>query len=366
MAAFGTDGKMVNEAENFVHVGRAQRVCFGRGTLAMLAGELEILGSRHALLLTTAGQGALAAQVVAASGGRIARHHAGARMHTPAAATDAALAELRDVAADALVSAGGGSATGLGKALALRTGLLHLSIPTTYAGSEMTPILGETVDGRKTTLRDPALLPASVIYDVDLTFDLPAPLSAASGMNAMAHAVEALYARDANPLTGLMAEEAVRVLAAALPAIRIEPRDRDVRWQALYGAWLAGTCLGTVGMALHHKLCHVLGGSFDLPHAQTHCIILPYVVAYNAPAAQPAMARLARALGSSDPATALWAMVQRLGVPCALGELGLPDSALDEVVRNAAQDAYWNPRPVDPADLTDLLRRALAGSPPVP
>ncbi len=355
---------MASGSENFIHVGRAQRVSFGGGTLAMLDSELERLGSRHALLLTTGGQGDLASRVIAASGGRIARWHAGARMHTPVSATEAALAELRALQADALVSAGGGSATGLGKALALRTGLPHLSIPTTYAGSEMTPILGETVDGRKTTMRDPALLPATVIYDVELTLDLPAALSAASGMNAMAHAVEALYARDANPLTDLMAEEAARALAAALPAIVIDPRDREARWRALYGAWLAGTCLGTVGMALHHKLCHVLGGSFDLPHAQTHCIVLPYVVAYNAPAARPAMARLARALGDPDPAMALWAMVQRLGVPRALGELGMPASALEEVVRIADQNAYWNPRPADPAALTVLLRRAHEGSPP--
>lgn len=357
---------MVREAENFLHVGRAQRVSFGSGTLATLDSELEWLGSRHALLLTTGGQRHLGSRVIAASGGRIARQHAGALMHTPVSATEAGLVELHAVGADALISAGGGSATGLGKALALRTGLPHLSIPTTYAGSEMTPILGETVDGRKTTMRDPALLPATVIYDIELTLDLPVALSVASGMNAMAHAVEALYARDANPLTDLIAEEAVRALAAALPAIAGDPQARVVRWQALYGAWLAGTCLGTVGMALHHKLCHVLGGSFDLPHAQTHCIMLPYVVAYNASAAQPAMTRLARALGNPDPAMALWTMVQTLGVPRSLGELGLPASALEEVVRIANQNAYWNPRPPDPAALMDLLLRAHEGSPPVP
>ncbi len=168
-------------------------------------------------------------------------------------------------------------------------------LPTTYAGSEMTPILGETRDGVKRTLRDAKVLPEIVIYDVDLTLGLPVHISATSGMNAIAHAVEALYARDRNPLVSLMAEEGIAALARALPRITRNRGDREARSGALYGAWLCGVCLGTVGMALHHKLCHALGGSFGLPHAETHAIVLPHATAYNASAAPAAMARRAGA-----------------------------------------------------------------------
>ncbi len=200
---------------------------------------------------------------------------------------------------------GGGSTTGLGKAIALRTDLPQIVLPTTYAGSEMTPILGETRDSAKTTLRDPKVLPEVVIYDVELTLGLPASVSAASGMNAIAHAVEALYARDRNPLISLAGEEGVAALARALPKILDAPRDHEARSEALYGAWLCGVCLGTVGMALHHKLCHALGGSFGLPHAETHAIVLPHAAAYNAPAAPAALACVARALGTDDAARGL-------------------------------------------------------------
>ena len=186
-------------------------------------------------------------------------------MHTPVDATEKALAVVRERAADALVAVGGGSTTGLGKAIALRTDLPQIVLPTTYAGSEMTPILGETSGGAKTTQRSPKVLPEVVIYDVDLTLGLPPAVSATSGMNAIAHAVEALYAKDRNPVISMMAEEGISALARSLPRISADPHDREARSGALYGAWLCGTCLGAVGMALHHKLCHVLGGMFDLP-----------------------------------------------------------------------------------------------------
>ena len=202
---------------------------------------------------------------------------------------------------------------GLGKAIALRTDLPQIVLPTTYAGSEMTPILGETKDGVKTTQRTPKVLPEVVIYDVDLTLGLPPAIAATSGMNAMAHAVEALYAKDRNPVISLMAEEGIRSLARALPGIAEDPQDREARSDALYGAWLCGTCLGAVGMALHHKLCHVLGGAFDLPHAETHTIVLPHAVAYNASAAPDAMDRVARALGAETPHKACSTLAGRLG-----------------------------------------------------
>lgn len=355
--------------EPFVHDGLPGRVVFGPGTLARLGPELERLGARRALVLSTPGRRAeaLAGAVAEALGAASAGVFAGAVMHTPVGTTEAALKVVRERGADALVAVGGGSTTGLAKALALRTDLPQLVLPTTYAGSEMTPILGETRGDAKTTLRDPRVLPEVVIYDVDLTLDLPAATSAASGLNAIAHAVEALYARDRNPLTSLAAEEGIAALAQALPGIARDGRDREARSRALYGAWLCGACLGAVGMALHHKLCHTLGGSFGLPHAETHAIVLPHAAAYNAPAAPEAMARVARALGAADGAArGLHDLAGRLGLPRALRDVGMPAEGVDATVERAMADPYWNPRPLERAALRDLLARAWSGEPPRP
>jgi alcohol dehydrogenase class IV len=252
----------------------------------------------------------------------------------------------------------------LGKALALRTGVNQLCIPTTYAGSEMTPILGQTENGLKTTVRGTAVLPETVIYDVDLTLTLPVGLAATSGINAIAHAVEALYARDTNPVTSLMAEEGIRALARALPAIAAKPDDRAARSDALYGAWLCGVCLGTVGMALHHKLCHTLGGTFDLPHAETHTVVLPHALAYNAPAVPDAMTRIARAIGATDAAQGLYDLAKRLGAKVALRDIGMPESGIDKAADLAVTNAYWNPRPLERNAIRELIARAWAGEPP--
>src|SRR6266705_2999338 len=217
-------------------------------------------------------------------------------MHTPVDVTKHALLRVRELDANGVVAIGGGSTTGLGKAIAWRTGLPQVVVPTSYAGSEMTPILGETQDGLKTTQSSPKVLPETVIYDVDLTMTMPPSLSATSGLNAIAHAVEALYARDRNPIISLMAQEGIKNLARALPKIKDNADDIEARTEALYGAWLCGSCLGAVGMALHHKLCHTLGGTFNLPHAETHTVVLPHATAYNAEAAPEAMVRIARAL----------------------------------------------------------------------
>jgi maleylacetate reductase len=266
--------------------------------------------------------------------------------------------------ADCLVSLGGGSTIGLGKALALRTDLPQVAIPTTYAGSEATPILGQTEHGRKTTIRTTKVLPESIIYDVDLTLGLPARLSVVSGLNAIAHAVEALYAKDANPVTSMLAERGIAAIAHALPRIVRDGRDVSARSDALFGAWASGNCLGTVGMSLHHKLCHVLGGSFDLPHAETHAVILPHAAAYNAAAAAGALERVARVLGADSAAGGLFDLASELGAPTALRNLGLDESKLDEAARIAVATPYWNPRPIDEAAIRLLLDDAFHGRRP--
>ncbi|WP_027555427.1 maleylacetate reductase [Bradyrhizobium sp. Cp5.3] len=342
------------------------RVVFGSGTLAAAKAEVERLGGKRALVLTTPQQETQGKSLGTALGPLYAGLFPGATMHTPVEVTVQALAAMKACDADCVVSLGGGSTTGLGKALALRTGVNQLCIPTTYAGSEMTPIVGQTENGLKTTVRDAAVLPETVIYDVDLTLTLPASLAATSGINAIAHAVEALYARDTNPVTSLMAEEGIRALARALPAIAAKSDDHEARTEALYGAWLCGVCLGTVGMALHHKLCHTLGGTFDLPHAETHTIVLPHALAFNAPAVPDAMARISRAIGAADASRGLYDLAKRLNAKLALRDVGMPESGIDKAADLAVTNAYWNPRPLERNAIRDLIARAWAGEPPGP
>jgi maleylacetate reductase len=256
---------------------------------------------------------------------------------------------------------GGGSTTGLGKAIALSSPMPILAVPTTYAGSEMTPIYGITEGGAKKTGRSLAVLPKAVIYDPELTLTLPPALSAASGMNAIAHAVEALYSHEGNPIVSLMAEEGIRALSAALPSIMKNPADIASRGEALYGAWLCGIVLGSAGMALHHKLCHVLGGSFNLPHAETHSIVLPHAVRYNYDAAPEAMARIERALAAKPAPAAIYDLEKDLGLPLALSELGLKASDLERAARIATEAPYPNPRKVEYAPVLELLRNAHGG-----
>jgi alcohol dehydrogenase class IV len=285
-------------------------------------------------------------------------------MHTPVDVTERAMAVVTELKCDGFVAVGGGSTTGLAKALALRTDLPQIVAPTTYAGSEMTPILGETQAGRKVTQSSPKILPEVVIYDVDLTFTLPVAQSVTSGMNAIAHAVEALYTREANPLISLLAESGVGALARGLPRITADPRDREARSSALYGAWLCGICLGTVGMALHHKLCHTLGGMFDLPHAETHTAVLPHAVAYNRPATPAAMQAVARALGVADPAAGLYDLARSLGATMALRDLGMPHSGIDQAIEASLANPYWNPRPLEKEGIRSLLTSAYEGTRP--
>lgn len=350
-------------AEPFVYTANPGRVIFGEGTIARLPEEVERLGLNRVLVLATPQQEADAQRLADTLGDRSAGLFAGAVMHTPVDVTEGAMAIVAERGVDGVVAIGGGSTIGLGKAIAFRTDLPQIVIPTTYAGSEMTPILGETADGAKATRSDAKILPEVVIYDVDLTMTLPAGLSGTSGINAIAHAIEALYARDRNPVISLMAVEGIGALARALPVIAADPADKAARSDALYGAWLCGSCLGAVGMALHHKLCHVLGGSFDLPHAETHTIVLPHALAYNAPAIPDVLKRLLPVLGR-DPARALYDLAGAVGAKRGLRHLGMDEMAIDEAVSRAMASPYWNPRPLEAGPLRALIARAWAGDPP--
>lgn len=351
--------------QNFIYQAAPMRVIFGAGTLNQLARELARLGISRAVILATPNQAEQASGVAEMLGSGAAGVFAEAEMHTPVGVTDRAMLCVKELEADGIVAIGGGSTTGLGKAIALRTDLPQIVVPTSYAGSEMTSILGETRDGLKTTQSSPKILPETVIYDVELTMTMPPSLSATSGLNAIAHAVEALYARDRNPIVSLMAQEGTRSLARALPRIKNDTNDVEARTEALYGAWLCGSCLGAVGMALHHKLCHTLGGTFNLPHAETHAVILPHAVAYNASAEPQAMSQLALALGGNDAATALFGLAGEIGVRRSLRDIGMREEDIDIAADLAVTHPYWNPRPVERDAIRGLIARAWAGIAPV-
>ena len=348
----------------FTYTAKPQRVVFGAGALQHLAPEIDALGARRALVLCTPGQADAAQRVANLLGERAAGIFPRAVMHVPIKTAREARAEAQRLGADCAVAVGGGSTIGLGKAIALDSGLPILAIPTTYAGSEMTPIYGLTEGGVKKTGRDARVLPRTVIYDPELSLTLPLGLSVTSGINAIAHAAEGLYAQDGNPITALMAEEGIRAMAAALPKLARDPQDIDARADALYGAWLCGSVLGTVAMGLHHKLCHTLGGSFNLPHAEVHTVILPHALAYNAEHAPAAMTRIARALGAHDAAQAAFDLAAAHGAPTSLRAIGMAEGSLDRAADLAATTPYPNPRPLERAALRALLQRAFDGARP--
>lgn len=349
---------------DFVYCTVQQRVVFGAGTRQRLQEEARLAGVTRAMVVSTAGQTARANELADLLGDRCRLRFPHARIHTPVPVTEDATALVAEHDIDAIVAIGGGSAIGLAKAIALRTDAIQMVLPTTYSGSEMTDIVGQTAGGTKQTTRDPKVLPEVIVYDVELTSTLPARVSVASAANAMAHAIEGLYAENHNPLIALIAEGGIRALASALPRLSHTLDDMPARAEALYGAWLCGTVLGATSMALHHKLCHVLGGTFDLPHAETHAVLLPHTIAYNAPAAPAAMARAARALDADDVPARLFELVRDGGAPVSLRTLGLPSDALERATDLALLNPYWNPRPLERDGIRALLDDAWHGRRP--
>ncbi|MEJ8472780.1 maleylacetate reductase [Roseibium algae] len=347
----------------FTYRGSAAHIVFGAGKKAETGSWIEKLGCTKALLLSTPHQEADAESLSGQLGGLSVGVFSKAAMHTPVDITEEAMEVVKTTGADCVVALGGGSTTGLGKAIAYRSGLPQVVIPTTYAGSEVTSILGQTEGGRKTTIRGDNILPEVVIYDPDLTLGLPLGMSITSGLNAMAHAAEALYAQDRNPVSSLMALEGLAAFKRSLPALVVDPSDATARADALYGAWLCGTVLGAVGMALHHKICHTLGGSFDTPHAQTHAIMLPHTVGFNTAAVPGELKPIADLFGTT-PGTGLFDFSKDIGAPQALKDLGLTEADLDRATEIAIENPYWNPRPIDRVSIRKLLQNAWEGTRP--
>jgi maleylacetate reductase len=350
--------------KSFVYDQPSSRVIFGVGSLDRLAEEVQRLGAKRAIVLATPEQRREAEEAARQLGALSAGVYAKAVMHVPIETARAARLEAQQLGADCVVAIGGGSTIGLGKAIALESALPIVAVPTTYAGSEMTSIYGLTEGGVKKTGRDRRVLPKTVLYDPQLTVSLPPGTSGPSGMNAIAHCLEGLYAQDTNPIITLMAAEGIRALARSLPIVVDEPANLDARSAALYGAWLAGTTLGATSMSIHHKLCHTLGGSFNLPHAEVHTVILPHAAAFNRDAAPDAMRLAAEALGATDAAHGIFDLAVRLGAPTSLKAIGMPLEGLDRAAKMATENPYYNPRPVDYASVRQLLDDAYNGRRP--
>ncbi len=347
----------------FVYNALPARVVFGAGAVKQLAAEVERLGARRVLMLSTPGRAEMVSLISKGLNEKVVGIFDRALMHTPLREVNEARAMAQSLDADCCLALGGGSTIGFAKNIALSSGIPIVALPTTYSGSEMTTIWGVSEGRSKKTGRDPKVLPRVVIYDPELTLGLPPATAAASGMNALAHCAEALYAHDGNPIISLMAEEGIRALASSLPQVVSEPEDLEARSEALYGAWLAGCSIGTTSVALHHKLCHVLGG-FGLPHAETHAIVLPHALRYNRDAAPEAMRRIARALGKQDAPTAAWELLGRFPIQKNLADLGLREADLERAARIAAETPYPNPRSVEYAPVLALLQAAYSGQAP--
>jgi maleylacetate reductase len=347
----------------FVYDALPGRVVFGVGSVEHLGEEVDRLGAGRVLAI--AGKRAIDG-LVERLGGRWAASFTDVQQHVPVEAAARAVAAASEAGADCLVAMGGGSATGMAKAVALERQVPIVAVPTTYAGSEVTPIYGLTGPEGKRTGRDPRVLPRTVVYDPALTTGLPAQVTGPSGMNALAHCVEALYAPGANPITSLLAEEGARALHRGLPGAVADPGDLAARSDALLGAWLAGTALAAAGIGIHHQLCHLLGGAYRLPHAELHAVVLPHAVHFVAPAARPQLARLAGSLGVDDVAGGIWDLGRRLGTPASLAELGLAEAELDRAAEQAVARVVQTPRRAGVSELRALLQAAWQGGRPPP
>lgn len=341
------------------------RVRFGPGLRHSVREEVARLGCTHALVLSTPQQCDSAMQVAEALGDMAAGIFARAAMHTPVEISEEAVAHLNDVKADCVIAIGGGSTTGLAKAIALRTDVPQIVIPTTYAGSEATPILGQTENGIKTTLTDPKVQPETILYDPELVTSLPTAMTVTSALNAIAHAAEALYAENRTDHSTALAIDGMQHFADGLPAVLENPADVMAREKTLRGAYACGAVLGQVGMALHHKLCHTLGGSFDLPHADTHAIILPHAIHYNAQAVPGPLKPITDIFGGTAPGPALHAFATKMNAPLALQDLGVTQDNLDHAADLATQKPYPNPAPITRDGIRQLLQAAWTGTAPI-
>jgi maleylacetate reductase len=331
----------------FVEELTAARVVFGAGTRDQVPAECERLGLRRVLLIGGGSAAGVLGELGAALGARCVGLFDDVAQHVPGDRADACVALAQEHRADSAVAVGGGSAIGFAKVLALRLGLPILAVPTTLAGSEMTPVHGLTSDGVKRTGSDPVVQPKVVVYDPELLMTLPAALLASSGMNALAHAVESLWLPTATPYSEAVASAAISMLAASLPEATAPDASLAARSRSLVGAHLGSLALGATGTGLHHRVCHVLGGTFGLPHSS---------------AAASALARSFPTSGSTP--GAIFDLAQRIGAATSLSALGLAENDLRAVVDAVTASPPPNTRAVDHDELADALDAAWRGDRP--
>ncbi|ROZ52907.1 maleylacetate reductase [Rhodococcus sp. WS1] len=349
----------------FEHTTLAQRVVFGTGQArSNFRAEVERTDARRVMVIAAPSESDLAQTITAET--KVVLHWDDVLPHVPIDKAEAARAAAKIHDVDLVVCIGGGSTTGLAKAVALTTGLPIVAIPTTYAGSEATNVWGLTEHARKTTGIDDRVLPRTIIYDAELTATLPSSLSVASGLNALAHCIDSMWAPRTDPIDQAFAAEGIRALGQGLPAIKdAAGLTLDGREETLYGAYLSAVAFSSAGSGMHHKICHVLGGAYNLPHAQTHAVVLPYVLAYLAPAAPAAEKRIAGALGSATAVDGLNDLRRRLDAPTALADHGFAEESIEEAVELILPSIPAStPRAVTPSDLRTLLRAAWSGEYP--
>lgn len=357
--------------QSFTHVGMPGRVIHGAGSVTALAAEVEALEARRVMFCCTKSRVPEVEKLAATLGDRFAGICDAAKIFVPLSAVEPGREMAASLNADCLVSYGGGTAVGLAKAIALEAGMPIISIVTTYSGSETTALQGIIGhDGVRTNYRDMRMLPQVLIYDPELMLDVPLDVSIASGFNSIAHAVSSYLGKDANPVANMFSENGIRAMSSALVRLAQNPRDVDARSEALHGAWLCGMTLMSSGTTIHHKMVHVLGGGFDLPHGPTHAIMLPHSTAYNRDAAPEAMRGIARAIGNggddeaADAPRALFDLLGKSGAAEGLKQLGLPEAALDEAADRIMIDRYFNLRDYDRSAIRAALQDAWEGKPP--
>lgn len=355
----------------FVHEMLPQRVVFAPGEAPdAVAAEAAAAGKTKVMLIASEREAELAAPIAEAL--PLVVQHDEVVMHVPIEVASRARAVAEASGADVIVTVGGGSTTGLGKAVAMTTGLPIIAVPTTYAGSEATSVWGLTHGDVKTTGVDVAVLPRAIVYDADLLIGLPREMAVASGLNAMAHCVDAMWGPRSDPIDRVLAQEGIRGLTSGLLGANASGDRTGVGAveTTLYGAYLAAVAFSSAGSGLHHKICHVLGGMFDLPHAQTHAVVLPHVLAFNAPNAPEAERRIAEAyaplLGTNTALDGLEALRAKVRVTGGLKDYGMPADGIAKAVAPILEAVpAGNPTALTVDNLGALLRRAWEGDAPV-
>jgi maleylacetate reductase len=365
---------------SWTHTGYAQQLVFGAGSLDRLGELIKASGARRVMLVTTAGRGASddGARVTKAIGRALASTFADVSSHVPAPLVQAALLQARRDGVDGLVSFGGGSCADLGKAVAFfteqeagmpgtsyleRPVLPHVAVPTTYSGAEVTSFFGMT-DPRthqKGGGGGPTATPVAAIYDPELARSTPARVSAETGMNALAHCVEAAWSPSRTPEAEAIAVAGARRVFEALPAVVADPDDLEARGAMFDASALAGRCLQNASMGVHHGLAQLVGGRTGIPHGLANAIILPAAIGYNADVCAEPIARLAAEVGTDDLAAAVADLAARVGLPARLGEAGVTEDDVDAVAR-MSQSSFGiraNPRPVAEDDAAAILRSVL-------